>query len=122
MIGVRSFRLFNPDGYEGVVLHGVGTSIGIHAKKAVTRGFGAYSKEVDAAEYRGRRVRLEATVRSEGVDGPRAWAGLAAGMFVLTAGASLAGAPLIYRNDGPRGLGAGLAVVGRVRSRLSAGP
>lgn len=66
----------NTAAYEGIVVKGVGTSIMIRSKARLPTGFAAFITEVDAVEYRGKRIRLRAMVSSDGIDGPRAWAGL----------------------------------------------
>jgi len=75
------FRLVgaNADAYEGVLAGAAGyprTSIELRSTRAVARGSAAYLTKVDAAAFRGKRVRLRAVARTGDLHGTRAWAGL----------------------------------------------
>ena len=67
----------NPEDYDMGVEQGTahtGSSSGfIKSKTATPRTFGTYMQMFDAAEYRGKRIRLSAYIKSEAIE---QWAGL----------------------------------------------
>ncbi len=67
----------NPDDYEaGVdsqVIHNSHPSAYLKAKRRTAEGFGTLMQDVSAAKYAGKRVRFNAFVKGQGVQG---WAGL----------------------------------------------
>lgn len=65
-----------PSSYQGTVVETVGldrADVSLRSRSRWTRGFGTYMTSIDAEPYRGRRVRIRATIDTERV---RGWVGL----------------------------------------------